>query len=65
MSDDFIITPRDNEMVQLTIRIEKRIQDGFDKLASESGRSRNDLINTALSFSLERAQIMLPKKDIE
>ena len=55
----FIITPRDNESVQLSIRIEKRIQDGFDDLAKKSGRTRNELINLALDFALKNAEVML------
>lgn len=58
----FIITPRDNESVQISIRIEKRIQEGFDDLAKQSGRTRNELINLALDFALKNAEIMLDKK---
>ncbi len=58
----FIITPRDNESVQISIRIEKRIQEGFDNLAKQSGRTRNELINHALDFALKNAEIMLDKK---
>lgn len=58
----FIITPRDNESVQISIRIEKRIQEGFDNLAKQSGRTRNELINLALDFALKNAEIMLDKK---
>lgn len=57
----FIITPRDNESVQLSIRIEKRIQNGFDNLAKQSGRTRNELINLALDFALKNAEVMLDK----
>ncbi len=59
--DKFIITPRDNESVQLSIRIEKRIQDRFDDLAKQSGRTRNELINLALDFALRNAEVMLDK----
>lgn len=62
--DKFIITPRDNESVQLSIRIEKRIQDGFDDLARQSGRTRNELINLALDFALKNAEIMLDKNEL-
>lgn len=58
----FIITPRDSESVQISIRIEKRIQEGFDNLAKQSGRTRNELINHALDFALKNAEIMLDKK---
>lgn len=59
----FIITPRDNESVQISIRIEKRIQEGFNDLARQSGRTRNELINLALDFALKNAEIMLDKNE--
>ena len=59
MGRDFIITLKDEESVQLSIRIEKRIKDGFDKLARESGRSRNELINLALTSALKNAKLLL------
>ena len=62
---DFIITPRDEESVNMSIRIERRIQAGFDKLARESGRSRNELINMALSYALENAKIMMNGEEVE
>lgn len=55
----FIIMPKDDENVIMSIRIERRIQAGFDKLARESGRSRNELINMALDYALENAKIMM------
>jgi len=57
MSDDFVITPKDEESVQLTIRIEKRIRDGLDEIAYKSGRSRNELINLALDYALKNAKL--------
>ena len=62
---DFIITPKDDENVIMSIRIERRIQAGFDKLARESGRSRNELINMALDYALENAKIMMNGEDEE
>ena len=59
----FIITPRDNESVQISIRIEKRIQEGFDDLAKQSGRTRNELINLALDFALRNAEVMFDKNE--
>ncbi len=59
----FIITPRDNESVQISIRIEKRIQEGFDDLAKQSGRTRNELINLALDFALKNAEVMFDKNE--
>lgn len=58
MDKDFVITPKDEQSVQVTIRIEKRIREGFDELASKSGRSRNELINAALDYALKNAKFM-------
>lgn len=60
----FIITSRNYKSVHLTIRIEKRIQDGFNNLAKQSRRTRNELINIALDFALENAKIMLDNKEV-
>lgn len=58
MSDEFIITPKDEESVQISIRIEKRIRDSFDEIAKKSGRSRNELINLALDYALKNARLV-------
>jgi len=58
IKDNFIITPKDEESVQLSIRIEKRIRDSFDELAKKSGRSRNELINLALDYALKNATLI-------
>ncbi len=58
LSDEFVITPRDEETVQLSIRVEKRIVNNFDELARKSGRSRNALINLALDYALKNAKLV-------
>jgi len=35
MNDDFVITSKDEESVQISIRIEKRIRDSFDDIAKK------------------------------
>ena len=65
MGRKFIIMPKDDENVIMSIRIERRIQAGFDKLARESGRSRNELINMALDYALENAKIMMNGEEVE
>jgi len=57
MEKDFVITPKDEVSIQISIRIEKRICDSFDELARKSGRSRNQLINQALDFALKNAKL--------
>ena len=57
MGDEFLITPKDGESIQLSVRIQKRIRDSFDQIAQKSGRSRNELINLALDFALKNAKL--------
>lgn len=56
MESDFIITPKEDKSVVLTIRVDKQIQEGFDELAQKSNRSRNELINLALQYALQNAK---------
>ncbi|MCL2055027.1 MAG: CopG family transcriptional regulator [Oscillospiraceae bacterium] len=56
--NNFIVTPRDGESVQLSIRIQKRIRDGFDDLARKTGRTRNELIHMALDYSLKNVKLI-------
>lgn len=56
MSDNFIITPKEDKSVTMTIRVDKATQERFDELAKQSNRSRNELINMALKYALENVQ---------
>ena len=58
MENDFVITPKDEVSIQISIRIEKRICDNFDELSRKSGHSRNHLINQALDFALKNAKFI-------
>lgn len=57
-NDEFIITPREDKTVTMTIRIEKVVQEQFDELARKSNRSRNEIINMALEYSLENVKFI-------
>ena len=59
MENDFIVTAKDSTSVQISIRVEKKVKEGFDQLAKESGRTRNELINQALKYSLKNVKLML------
>ena len=65
MENEFVITPKDEVSVQISIRIEKRICESFDELARKSGHSRNQLINQALDFALKNAKLAEPIKATE
>ena len=60
-NDKLIITPksesREEKTVTMTIRIDRELQDKFDVLAAKTNRTRNELINTALNFAVERIEL--------
>ena len=63
MEKVFVITPKDEVSIQISIRIEKRICESFDELARKSGRSRNHLINQALDYALKNARLVEAEQD--
>ena len=62
MSEKFIVTkklPTNNEKsVTFTIRIDRALQEKYDKLAFKSDRSRNELINLALEYALKNLEFV-------
>lgn len=61
MSEKFIVTPKsmekkEDKFVVMTLRIEKDLQEEFDKLASKSDRSRNEVMCMALKYALEQLE---------
>ncbi|MBB3112116.1 putative transcriptional regulator [Paenibacillus phyllosphaerae] len=56
--DDFIITPKEDKSVTITIRIDKALQEKFDHLSKLSNRSRNELINLALEYAMNNAKFI-------
>ena len=58
----FIVTPKEEQSVTMTIRIDKTLQDKYNALASQTKRSRNELINMALNYALENMEIKETKK---
>jgi predicted HicB family RNase H-like nuclease len=62
-SDDFIITPKEDKTITMTIRIEKAVQDRLDDLAKKSNRSRNEIVNMALGYALKNAKFMASTED--
>jgi metal-responsive CopG/Arc/MetJ family transcriptional regulator len=56
--DDFIITPKEEKSVTITIRIDKSVQESFDEFSKKSNRSRNELINLALEYALKNAKFI-------
>lgn len=50
--DKFIITPKEDKTVTMTIRIDRALQEEYNKLSAKTNRSRNELISMALQYAL-------------
>lgn len=53
----FVITPKEDKSVTMTIRIDRTLQERYNKLSAQTNISRNELINMALSYALENMEI--------
>lgn len=54
----FIVTPKDEKSVTLTIRIRPEINTKLENLSRQSNRSRNELINKALEFAFNNLEFV-------
>ena len=50
---DFVITPKEDKAVTMTIRIDKTLQEEYNELSAKTNRSRNELISMALRYALD------------
>lgn len=55
--EKFIVTPKEDKTVTMTIRIDKTIQEKYNELSAKTNRSRNELIGMALQFALDHMEI--------
>lgn len=55
--DKFIVVPKEDKVVTMTIRIDKSIQEKYNELSAKTNRSRNELIGMALQFALDHMEI--------
>lgn len=67
MTDKFIVTPKKSDKkedthIVMTLRLEKDIQQEFDKLSAKSDRSRNELMGMALRFALDNLEFVHEKE---
>ena len=60
--DKFVIKPKTNRSVTMTIRIDNEISDKLDELALMSNRSRNELINMSLRYAFENLEFIQDTK---
>lgn len=52
----FVITPKVERSVTLTVRLETELNNYIEEIARNSGRSRNELINKALKFAFDNLE---------
>ncbi len=69
MSSKFIVRPKEavkkeDKSVIMTLRLDKELQEEFDKLSALSDRSRNELMCMALRYALDNLEF-IPKNDNE
>ena len=55
--EKFIIVPKEDSSVTMTIRIDRAIQEQYNELAVKTNRSRNELICMALQYALDNMEI--------
>ena len=53
----FIIVPKEDKAVTMTIRIDRTIQEKYNELSAKTNRSRNELIGMALQYALDNMEI--------
>ena len=55
--DKFIVVPKEDKVVTMTIRIDRTIQEKYTKLSAKTNRSCNELIGMALQYALDHMEI--------
>ena len=55
--DKFVITPKEDKTVTMTIRIDRSLQERYNALSARTNRSRNELIGMALQYALDHMEI--------
>lgn len=55
--EKFVITPKEDSTVTMTIRIERELQEQYNQLSARTNRSRNELITMALKYALDNMEL--------
>ncbi len=55
--EKFIITPKEDKTVTMTIRIDRALQEEYNNLSANTNRSRNELISMALQYALDNMEL--------
>lgn len=63
MADKFIVRrkmpdKKEDKSVVMTLRIDRELQEEFDKLSAQSDRSRNELMCMTLRYALEHLKFI-------
>lgn len=58
MDEKFVVTPRTERSVTMTIRIDTETNGKLEEVALQSGRSRNELINMAIRYALSHMEFV-------
>jgi len=53
----FIVTPKEDKTITMTIRIDRSLQEKYNDLSNKTKRSRNELISMALQYALDNMEI--------
>ncbi len=55
--EKFIVVPKEDKAVTMTIRIDRALQEKYNELSAKTNRSRNELIGMALQYALDNMEI--------
>lgn len=55
--DKFVVTPKEDKTVTMTIRIDRTLQERYNDLSAKTNRSRNELISMALQYALDNMEL--------
>lgn len=55
--EKFIVTPKEDKAVTMTIRIDRTLQEEYNELSARTNRSRNELISMALRYALDHMEL--------
>ncbi len=58
----FVVIPKEDKSVTMTIRIDRSLQEKYNRLSNITNRSRNELISMALQYALENMEVKQESK---
>ncbi len=66
MNERFVVRPKnidkkEDKSIVMTLRLDRELQEEFNKLSARSDRSRNELMCMALRFALEHLEFISEK----